>query len=1218
MTRLSPSVGRHSRTALSASVAAVALALVAGEASAQAQDPCGPVVDGAVDCTIDLPLPTGVQYDEDDGIIVRLQDGLDIAPIDGYAAVHLTSTNGSIQLDAAGSDLTTRNAGGVVVVATGPGDVLVDVGSVSTTSGPGFFGHGIDVINDFGNIAITVERVTTAGDNSLGIITNAIYGNTTINAGTVTTNGEYALGIIANSVFGAIDITADLVDVTGFAADAITVTGGGNINIDVNEIRGSGDYVWGVYALNGILADDQVFAGNTDINVGTIDITGDYAAGVILETYGSAYVSIGDLSINGANGTGVSVLSLDDAVVRVGDARFTGIGSGGISAQSNGSAFVTVDSLIVENGGGVSAQGFYGFASVTAGLVDVAGDFARGVQAASNYSDAQVIVDDVRTRGLFADGVRIEAFKGQALASIGTVSTDGDYSSGVVVFGGVNTISVRGAVSTTGEEAFGVLTSSTMGDISLNLAGPVTTLGDMSRAVWATGRYGTAKVRVAGTVSTAGVDAAGIFGVGEDGQIDIAVNTVRTTGANSDGVSARTRFVEVFQGMSDVPNPAPFTGNIDIVAATVEVTGEGSMGITARGLGDATILAGDISALDSFAIETDMIGEAAITLRGTARSTLGSAISAQGSDVSVNIAATGHVVGAVDGLIISAVGERCTQREDGVSINPCPNPGDYFVFPDAAPDYVPTAFAGTAKVTNDGLIEGGSGYAVRVEHGALALANNGRIVGGVLFAEGDDVFDNRGIFDISKTSDFGAGSDLFRNSGTVRFNPAATAVAAISLTNLERFENSGLIDLRNAAIGDTLTISGDFVGSTGSTLALDVDMATGQADRITIGGSATGTTAVTLDVDNDAATLIPNGGVTIIQVGSGSSDTAFVMAEGEGDKGFIGYSLAYDAASRSYALASAASDAAYRQTGLLQASDDVWASSADLWSANGATARDATFAGDDARRAWGSMQGGRVNRDWSSSLADGSSADLDYRQTRYGAQFGYDMAALNSGAGALRVGVTGGFGESSLDYRRTGDGFDLSTVNIGVYAGAVRNAVFANLLVKYDRHDVEVRSTAMDDDAELTGSTWGADGEVGYRFGDAGMFVEPIVGARWTSTSSDDLVHGVQTLVFEDSDDLAGRLGVRVGGGTTLGGGDQIAFYASAHAVHHFGDAYQVRLTSGASQTIEAERVDTYGQGVFGLSYRTRAGLETFAEGQGDLGSGYDALAARVGVRLRF
>lgn len=1235
--------GPGPRFALSAGVAAAALTLAAGQARAQVHpnDACGAPVEGVVTCRPGGDYAGGVWYGGEmtDDVVVRLEDGVVIAPVDFRAGLHAVTQGGAITFDGPGAAVSTRNADAVSAHVEGTGDISIRLGEVSTVSDTEAGARGVVASNDEGLIVIDVDRVSTVGDYATGILAESFIGDISVRAGSVETNGNYAegvaistggaimidvgsvttsgelaLGIVADGGLGWISLTADTVDTSGFAADGVTAFGAGPIDVSVNRIRGEGDYIWGVHAANGGYdADGNAYFDNTQIRVGSIELIGANNQGVHLDTLGSAFVSVGEIALDGDNGVGVALTAEGSASVIVDSLRLAGENTTGVSMiTGDGLALATVGSVVSAGGGGVVVESVNGDAQARVGSADVGGDFTYGVAAASTSGHAVARAETIITRGYNTQAMYLSSQFGSVLGNLGSATTFGDFSRGVFANGRTVSVTVTGSISTSGAAAEGVLARATSGEARIIAAGPVTTLGEGAVGLSVDSSFGATLIHAAGAVTTSGREAHGIFGLGQDGDTLIVADAIATSGDGADGIRARTRFEELQGG--DFPPPFPFDGDIEVQARRVEVTGAGSIGVSARGLGDARLRVGDVLAHDAFAIDANMIGASRIDLLGTARSTLGSAISAQGETVDIAIGSGARIEGGVDGLVLAA-GARCVLRNTGQGgwVNPCPNPG-YDQGPMETP-FPSQAFGigGVATVANAGVITAGSGHAVRLTDGTLSLRNTGRILGSIATADGDDRFDNAGVWEIGRDSEFGDGADLLINTGAIRFRESEIPLGVV-LRGLERFENAGLIDLRNGAVGDRLTVSGAFAGQDGSTVALDVDLAQSAADRIVIAGAATGTTYLTLNGDYSQAALGAPQGIVVAEVGAGSAAAAFVMAEGEGDRGFVGHSLSYDATVRRYALQTGASAAAYRQTGLLQALDSVWSSGADLWRSQAGRARDAGSAGAPEDGFWFALQAGESSRDWMTETAAGDAVALNYRQDRQGAQFGYDRAVNDT----LRLGVTGGYGRSTLEYRQSADAFEVATFSLGGYAAATRGRAFANLLVKYDRHEAEVTSTALEREVELDGSSWGAEGEVGYRFGDAGLFFEPLGGLRWTRSSSDDLVNGAQTLSFEDAEDVAARLGLRVGGSTPMSGGARLTFYGGAAVVQSFGDDYGLRLTSGESQWVEAERVETRGEGVFGVSYRTATGLETFAEGQADLGSNYDAIAATVGMRIRF
>lgn len=1209
---------RHTRRQFAAaSLGAIAAALSAVPAYADQQNACGDPVDGEVHCPAGAPLDQGVRYDVDGDIIVRLEDGLEIAPDADFGPLMVVSrveTGGTVTIDGAGASIKSRDATGVVVEAER--DIVINLDSVSSELvEDDRFATGIDAASVFGGVNINVGSVTTKGDESSGIVAQtARDGEVMINVGSVSTSG--------------------------FASDGIVVRSGGITNIRAGSIEGQGDFIWGINALNGVESDGLMYSGDMSIIVDRINLSGNNNAGIIVDSLDDVIVEVSQIDIDGEGSTGVFAAGLESSRVYVDRATFTGLNSGGIVASAGyGDAVAVVRELHSEAGGGVTAITTLGHAQVQAGSVFAGGDFAGGIGALSVYGDATVQASEVTTTGVASTAIKAEAWFGDIRVNAGSVTTSGEGSYGIDALGKTNDIVVTGAVSTSGDRGIGILSATTHGDNDILLAGTISTTGATSYGIWSVGRYGTAKVEALGAISTSGIASVGVRADGEDGQVIVDAQNISTSGAGSNGIHARTRYVEFYLGQ--IPGePVDFTGNIDIRAANVSVTGEDAKGISAKGLGSANLLVGNVSARTSEAIEVDMIGDVAIAARGVVRSEAGNAITARGADVSFDIGASAKIFGAGDAIVIDAVGTRCVMREpDTGGPNPCPNPGrdgfgggigvgsdgrppaspatrpgqdgDFSIQADSFAEDFP-GFSGTAHVVNRGLVEARDGYAIRVTSGAATIENLGQITGAIQFSDGDDRFDNAGLFVLTKDSDFGGGRDILNNSGTVR------AAGSVRLAGLDRFENAGLIDLGNGIAGDTLALAGNYAGLAGAKVRLDVDGTAGKSDRLLIEGTATGKTVIALAGKGSEAQLTGAEGIALIKVGAGSEADSFTLEQASRDIGFVRYSLVFDEKAGAFSLVGRAGAGSFRQLGALQGAADLWDASAGAWRQSGISRRDALSANGEApKRLWGTLHGGRTTRDWATQDGDDAIA-LDYRQTRRGGQLGYDLVGGADDDKSFGIGVTGGYSSSKLAYRGSEERISFSTANVGLYASYGTERLFANLLVKYDHHDVTLDTTAFVSREKVGGSTWGAEGELGLRFGDKGMFIEPTAGLAWTSSRIDAVSAGTQKLAFEDASNVKARLGARFGGTTQFAGGGTLTLYASGHAVKLFGDDYALTVTSGASQRIAGDRLGTYGEGRLGMSYRTAGGFEAFAEGQAEFGESYEGLGGRVGFRIGF
>ena len=122
-------------------------------------------------------------------------------------------------------------------------------------------------------------------------------------------------------------------------------------------------------------------------------------------------------------------------------------------------------------------------------------------------------------------------------------------------------------------------------------------------------------------------------------------------------------------------------------------------------------------------------------------------------------------------------------------------------------------------IVNSGDISATSLLAIQVSGAGNAAIYNAGHITGYLTLDADDSFINAngGVFETKLASDFGPGTDLFRNEtgGTVQAATDPEVIEHSSFVNLERFENQGLITLEDNQAGDSFEISNS-VGRTRS------------------------------------------------------------------------------------------------------------------------------------------------------------------------------------------------------------------------------------------------------------------------------------------------------------------------------------------------------------------------------------------------------------------
>jgi hypothetical protein len=479
------------------------------------------------------------------------------------------------------------------------------------------------------------------------------------------------------------------------------------------------------------------------------------------------------------------------------------------------------------------------------------------------------------------------------------------------------------------------------------------------------------------------------------------------------------------------------------------------------------------------------------------------------------------------------------------------------------------------------------------------------------------------------TSSFGAGTDDVDNDGVLAFSRYTGAAATTTFTGLEFFDNSNLITSVDYQVNDQLVMTGTaFTGAGASEFEFDVQLGGpgSAADRLFI-GSAAGSTLLT---PNDLLAGQPGalnfGGILVVD----SSNAAEVGNEfnmANVDKGFIEYELFFDAANDNWLIVGLPDQEVFELLGAMSSSQDFWRRSGDAISARWQETRDASGnAGMNAGpggsgrsegwELWMQAHGGSEEIDNLQTYTLGGfffapdlSVDIDNR----GFQFGFDNLSGN-----VIYGATMGFNQQEMKFDFDGNSFDTEGWNIGAYAGWANDGFFINGLLKGDFYEVDGNFRTLPSIFTFDGVTWGAQGEIGYRWGDEGFFFEPIAALSWTTTSLDSVTTGGATIDFDDSTSLRGKAGARIGG--TMGSGDVIwTPYIGAYWVDELDGDNSLTFTTGpTSINFSDEGLGSHGLVDFGFTAQTFYGLEGFVKGEWNFGGDVDGGTARLGVRWRW
>ncbi|WP_294058242.1 autotransporter domain-containing protein [Sphingomonas sp.] len=1184
---------------------------------------------------------------------------IDVDTVTSQDAGLVALAGGSVTINAGSVTTDSRSAADSPVPATGivalsQGDITIAAGTVETfgTASPGIYAHALPNSDPYflgAKIGITADTVKTHGDQSNGVVarSDAYNGFAEVNLGTVSTEGDNSLGV-GVSTSGDIGyfsggytinrINVDSVTTKGEESSGISVYSRFNwTKVDAGTINTSGLGSAGINVAS--------YAAYLEIAADKITTTGLFSDGVHVENlYGATIVDAGDISVKGMGSAGVYVNQVYGGLhgstsVHVDSVTTTGNGYSGYygSKAAYGILVFSPDAHIEVDAGTVTTTGTFagGIVAATgtrnvfvnAGKVATSGSYSPGIIAISRLGGVEVTTGEVSTKGLGAVAIEVHSYADTLITS-NTLSTKGEYSAGVyaTVVAGDAQVTV-GTIATEGITSPGIYFYNRLGDTTLDL-GTITTKGINSAAVDLFTLSGNIDLSV-DHVRTDGNLAAGIEAVEAFGVLNLTAGTVETHGDNASGID-----IETSRGVANITvDSVRTTGNrstgiaglstngaINVHAGTVITTGDFSNAIDPNGYAAVvTVESGHAEAHGKFSAAVRALSQDRAEVKsGFAYSKYDSAIMALGGTRGVGVTVTGATTSAggsaitlggptVD-LVIGA-GAVVTGSEHS-EYNGTFFPGSDGVF----------ILGTTMNVQNAGTIRTtGSGWAIetslvpsgKASDGAT-IVNTGQILNAIKLSDANDSFTNAGLFVSAKDSSFGEGDDLFVNTGIVRLARAGSTPAAVGFLGLETFRNSGgVIDLRNGAAGDVLTLSGAYAASGDARLALDVDPS-GAADALVIGGIATGTTRIQLTGTGQAA-LLGAASSPLVRVGAGSAADAFVLDPAASLVGFVQYGLTYDAANRSYSLVSAAGAPVYRIAQASEAAQTLWLKSADAVSGHVASLRQQ----GKSSGIWAQLIGGIDKREGTASVAlpggGAAGVDIAYRQTSYGGQIGVDLGSV----GRFAYGVTGGYLSSKL--RQGSDRLKFDTANIGVYAGYGAGAFSAAFQAKYDRHWVGLTSPTLGYSADLHGSSVGAKLDLGYRLGTKALAIEPVASLAWTRTDLGDLAAFGQTVELDEASGLRGSAGVRVSHPFAIGGRQAGSVYLSGKVLHEFAGTDGATLVSGGTSAHVANlRTPTHGQLTGGVDVARLGGFSAFVEGSATFGSAYKGTGGRLGVRLGF
>jgi len=910
---------------------------------------------------------------------------------------------------------------------------------------------------------------------------------------------------------------------------------------------------------------------------------------------------------------------------------------------------VTVDgNLLVEPDTAVVVYGA-GALALTAedGTVIRAFDGWPAVDVVSSSGPVTVRVDQV-----FGGGV------GVAALAAGDVSVWANHVEGVVA---VEAISEQGNVIVDvasvlgGAYGAGVSATSEQGNVTV-LAGEAITVGDFSTGLFASAHDGSTSVH-AGFVSAEGLGAAAVFAESwENGNVSVDVGTAVATGDGSAGILAgaglgdvavRTDWVAAsgaggvglgvfaFNGSAALDVGGAFTdgdfaraidvyalGTVDLLNGSASTFGQGADAISVETVGEVTLVSERLATYGNDAYGLRVLTSEDVALDVGEITTFGELSSAMqvntGGDVlarvgrvhtwattgdwyAIGLGAEGDVTLLVDEEAIAESGYAVTAASwtGGVTIGVAEGAT---VFGQAIA--IDTATSEGTRVDIAGTVESGTGPVLQVagnDNGLgaadIRIASTGSLIGHLQLSGGDDMVANAGEFLTAGTSLFNAGDDRFANAGLVALQDGATGMA---FEGLEHFENGGRVSLANGRTGDVFALDGALRGGAGNTLAVDLDVVAHSADLVEV-GALSGTNQVELALLGSGS-LLGMDGIRILSSEATQSGDELVLAANSRNRGFVGFRLAYDGLD-SWRLDTDLTDSAYLAGAVPAGARDLWRQGVQSVSTHLVATHDLS----DAHGAWAQAVGGDFEGTSNFSHAQGA-RELEWQGNHHGLQLGAETTLGN-----WRAGITGGFGEASMDLGGAEE-TRLDSVNAGLYARWANDGWFTSAVLRAERIDIETDWASIGLRDQGDGSTVGLDLEGGRRFTPASVWIEPYLRMAWVDVSLPDQDGATGDVHWEDGATGTGELGLRLG---MRDGWHGVRPYAAMSIAREFGGGDATVYDTGFERVRVTEDGDrAFGRFAGGATW-TLGRVDLYGEVEARVGD-MEGTGGRVGARVRF
>ena len=929
---------------------------------------------------------------------------------------------------------------------------------------------------------------------------NYATGSTTI-ASTGTVTGTSTNGIFAYNASTTTDLTITVADVTG-GQKGIRADNRGHGATIINTTAGT------VTGTSNRGIDVGGGASTTSLSITSGSVSGG-TDGIYAVHYGSGPVTIDTTAgqVTGGTGAGIGgIVWSSSGLLSITTGNVSG-GRWGIYAQHYGAGAMTINSTQGTMTGGVfgiQADMFNNATNLTITTANVTGG-QYGIRARNNGSGATTI----------------DTTGGTVTTTVGGTT----YTSGIIAR---NAASTTGLTITTADVAAVTTYTRSSGIRAFNDGVGSTTTIDTTR----------------GTV-TGGYD--GIFA---------------RNGSNTGALTITTARVDAAQYGVRAANYGTGSTRITTGGSVTSRLGDGINAFNSSTANDLTITTAGAVTGFSTGIIANNYGRGLTTINTTLGSVSGTTYfhgidalnTASATDLTIT---TANVTGAQIGIRARNNGTGAT------SITVAPGG---VVQGSTAGISASHASASPFTITVNGEVRNSSGLgsdlaitAASTGAGLVLNNNSNTIIGTVNLTAASDTFNNVGSwYTENGTSDFGAGTDTLNNSGLIRAANNAALAETTRFNNLETFNHSGIVTLRDGAVGDRLITSGNFVGS-GGEVRLDtvLDKGAGGSDILEIGGNASGSTRLRIANAGGTGGKTAGDGILVVQVNGTSTPNAFRLAAPV-SVGIWNYQLDYGGANNTnqnwYLVSNGINEAGAVYESAPRLLLDALQSLPTLQQRIG---QRQVFGESGQQGAWV-----RAIGEWRDANPQESTAGSHWRSATQTLQLGYDHVVGETESGTWALGVNGHY--KRLDANVSND-VGRGSVDADAYGAGLTATWYGNSGAYVDLQAVFSRTVAVFASNSLGSLAKGRHGqgqtlsaEAGYRVGlDEQNTLIPQLQLQSTRLQQADFTddRGNRVALGDQTNNLA-----RLGLAWEMKSGANARFYAIGNLLHNFSPATEVTV----------------------------------------------------------